>query len=173
MKHFFFRQTHTLDIGFYAECFQSREFQNMLYGDEQISLNFLKKYIQYNADDLKFICALQTKEGESVNVGFAHFYHKEQNIYTYVGGIHPKYFNTGIGVYASVAVLDLLYDLKNDSIIKTGVYKYNTRSFKMLQAIGFVVSCDTNDKTMMELSPDSFNNKFVEILKSKISYTYI
>lgn len=168
MMHFSFRHTSLADIDFYTECFYNDEFQYMLYHNDPINVNNLERYIADNGKDIKFIGSIMDEDGFLKDVGFAHFYYKEENAYTYVGGVHPKYFNHGYGVYASIAMLSLIYDLYPNIKITTGIYKHNQRSLKADLAIGFTITSETDDKWLLQLTKDGFNNDFVWRIKSRI-----
>lgn len=168
--HFSFRHTSLADIDFYIECFRNDEFQYMLYHNDPINVNNLERYIVKNDKDIKFVGSIIDESGNLKDVGFAHFYFKEENAYTYVGGIHPKYFNHGYGVYASIAMLSLIYDLMPNIKISTGIYKHNLRSLKSDLAIGFTIIKETNEKWILELTKENFNNNFVGRVKLKIKY---
>ncbi len=170
MMHFSFRHTSLADIDFYIECFRNDEFQYMLYHNDPINVNNLERYIVKNDKDIKFVGSIIDESGNLKDVGFAHFYFKEENAYTYVGGIHPKYFNHGYGVYASIAMLSLIYDLMPNIKISTGIYKHNLRSLKSDLAIGFTIIKETNEKWILELTKENFNNNFVGRVKLKIKY---
>lgn len=169
MMHFSFRHTSLADIDFYIECFRNDEFQYMLYHNDPINVNNLERYIVKNDKDIKFVGSIIDESGNLKDVGFAHFYFKEENAYTYVGGIHPKYFNHGYGVYASIAMLSLIYDLMPNIKISTGIYKHNLRSLKSDLAIGFTIIKETNEKWILELTKENFNNNFVGRVKLKIN----
>lgn len=170
MMHFSFRRTSAKDIDFYIECFRNEEFQFMLYHNDPLNVNSLERYIADNGKDIKFIGSIMDEEGNLKDVGFAHFYHKEENAYTYVGGVHPIYFNHGYGVYASIAMLSLIYDLYPKVKITTGIYKHNQRSLKADLAIGFTITCETDEKWLLELTKEGFNNDFVRRVKLKMKY---
>ena len=170
MMHFSFRHTSLADIDFYTECFYNDEFQYMLYHNDPINVNNLERYIANNGKDIQFIGSIMDEDGFLKDVGFAHFYYKEENAYTYVGGVHPKYFNHGYGVYASIAMLSLIYDLMPNIKISTGIYKYNRRSLKADLAIGFTITRETDEKWLLELTKEGFNNDFVHRVKLKMKY---
>lgn len=170
MMHFSFRRTSIGDIDFYTECFRNEEFQYMLYHNDPINVNNLERYMADNGKDIKFIGSIMDADGNLKDVGFAHFYYKEENAYTYVGGVHPKYFNHGYGVYASIAMLSLMYDLMPNIKISTGIYKHNRRSLKADLAIGFTIINETNGKWILKLTKESFNNNFVGKVKLQINY---
>lgn len=171
--HFYFKQTTESDLSFYSECFHNSEFQYMLYGNSPLNLNKLRTYIARNSKDYKFVCILEN-QGKKVTIGFAHFYHNSFNRYTYVGGLHPNYFNSGLGALASVAALSLFYDINGQiTAIDTGVYKHNLRSLKLNLAIGFVITEEKEDMYMLLLDKKCFSNGFVLKMKEKFVYHQI
>ena len=54
--------------------------------------------------------------------------------------------------------------------ISTGIYKYNRRSLKADLAIGFTITRETDEKWLLELTKESFNNDFVRKIKLKMEY---
>lgn len=169
---FSFRHTVESDIVFYTECFQNEEFQYMLYGQYPLKPHQLKKYIANNDKDYKFVFSVD-KNGASTIVGFSHFYYTSPDLYTYIGGIHPLYFNSGLGAYASIASISLFLSINNEASLTTGIYKHNTRSLKLHRAIGFSLYKETLDKYILDLNRDTFNNPFVLNLKRRIQYRLI
>ena len=169
---FVFRKTSFEDIVLYRKCFIDEEFRYMLYCRNAINPDCLERYVAENGTDLKFVGALEMADGALCDIGFAHFYHKDNGAYTYVGGVLPAYFNSGIGVYASVAMISLLYEIKaTDLVVTTGVYKYNMRSVRLLKAIGFVGVDETADKFILRLTNERFNNGLVARIKERLSYS--
>ena len=69
-------------------------------------------------------------------------------------------------------MLSLLYDLNPSVKISTGIYKHNSRSLKVDLSIGFTITNETDDKWLLKLTPNGFNNDFVKHMKRKIKYTY-
>lgn len=170
MMQFAFRRTSSADIDFYKECFCNEEFRYMLYCNEPINENRLERYVMNNGKDMKFICSIKDEYDNLKDIGFAHFYYKEENAYSYVGGVRPCYFNHGYGVSASIAMLSLIYDLNPNIKISTGVYKYNQRSLKADLAIGFTIINEIDEKWILKLTKDAFNNDFVKRVKLKMKY---
>lgn len=170
---FYFKRTTEADLSFYSECFQNREFQYMLYGDCPLNLRQLDNYIAWNNKDYKFVVSLE-KQGKKVAIGFAHFYHNKDNHYTYVGGLHPDLFNSGLGASASIAALSFFFDINGLASIDTGVYKHNLRSLKLNLAIGFVITKETDDMYMLLLNKESFNNNILVLnIRKRNSYQLI
>lgn len=163
---FLIRKPSPIDIGLYSQCFSDSEFMLMVYPGERININ---NYISTNSTDLKYVISAFFERGFT-DIGFAHFYYERESEYTYVGGILPTFFNQGIGVYASVAVLKHLYDKRQNLLIRTGVYKYNVRSFKMLKALGFRITKETASKKILELTKKQFENSFASQLNLRIEY---
>lgn len=170
---FSIRRASIKDIDFYTECFRNQEFQYMLYHNAPLNINRLEHYITNNGKDLKFIGSINDGNGFLKDVGFAHFYYKEINAYTYVGGVLPMYFNHGYGVYASIAMLSLIYELIPNIKITTGIYKHNPRSLKVDLAKGFTITSETDEKWFLKLTKDGFNNDFVRRIKDKLTYQLI
>ena len=71
-------------------------------------------------------------------------------------------------MYASIAMLSLIYELMPNIKITTGIYKHNPRSLKADLAIGFTITSETDEKWLLKLTKDGFNNDFVWRIKSRI-----
>ena len=168
----YFKRTSAADLSFYSECFQNSEFQYMLYGNCPLKLCQLEHYIAKSSKDYKFVCSLEN-HGKKIPIGFVHFYHIKNNQYTYIGGIHPDYFNKGLGALASIAALSLFYDIYGQATFDTGIYKHNLRSLRLHLAIGFVIKEETEEMYILLLNKESFNNSFVLRVKKRINYQLI
>lgn len=162
-----FKKTTIEDEDIYKACFENDEFAKMLYYPNGVDI---KTYIAESAVDYKFVVLYQEEK-----IGFIHFYYNSLlNKYTYVGGLHPSKFNSGLGVYLSVAILDYMFAKIERKEIFSGVFSYNNRSYKMLLAIGFKVYKQTTEKHMMSLTLKDFNNsEFVNRIKQRVKYTVI
>ena len=169
---FSFRRTQDSDYSFYSECFHNDEFQYMMYGSDPLKLHQLEKYISRNDGDLKFVVSAEDR-GDSFRVGFAHFYLREDGRYSYVGGLHPAFFNSGIGVLASVAAISLFFDIYPNIALVTGIFKHNTRSLKIHLSLGFKQFRETEEKTILALNKEDFNNDFVRSIRTRIDYRHI
>jgi RimJ/RimL family protein N-acetyltransferase len=162
---FQFRPATTSDLPLYKHCFANDEFHYMLYNREPINID---RYVNHGKDDFVFICSIKNTQDSFVDFGFVHFYYKEENNYTYVGGLIPEYFNSGLGVYTSIAILDYMFSQIDKLVITTGVFKHNIRSLKMLNKMGFYQIKENNNKHILKLTKDEFNNNFVKHIRKKI-----
>jgi RimJ/RimL family protein N-acetyltransferase len=136
-----------------------------VFGTNCLNIN---KFVSEEQQHLKHIISVISNNTVE-NVAFAHFYHTSiLNQYDFVGGIAPKYFNSGIGVYACVTALFYFFDAFPFVVIKTDVYKYNLRSHKMLAAVGFIYEKETKEKIMLQLNLSLFKNNFVERILMRI-----
>ena len=164
MIHLIFKETSFEDNEFYRACFENQEFAKMLYYPNGVDIN---TYIAKSINDHKFIVL-----HNNLKVGFIHFYYNSKlNRYSYVGGLHPSKFNSGLGVYISVCVLDYFFLQNISREVFSGVFSYNLRSYKMMTAIGFKTYGVTSDKILMSLNVDNFNeNEFVNKIKHRVSY---
>lgn len=165
---FQFRLATISDLPLYKHCFANDEFHYMLYNREPINID---RYVNHGKDDFVFICSIKNTQDSFVDFGFVHFYYKEENNYTYVGGLIPEYFNSGLGVYTSIAILDYMFNQIDKLVITTGVFKHNIRSLKMLKKIGFCQIKDVGDKEILKLTASTFNNQFTKHLKQNIIYS--
>ena len=165
---FQFRPATISDLPLYKHCFADDEFHYMLYNREPINID---RYVNHGKDDFVFICSIKNTQDSFVDFGFVHFYYKEENNYTYVGGLIPEYFNSGFGVYTSIAILDYMFRLIDELVITTGVFKYNIRSLKMLKKMGFSQIKDVGEKEILKLTASTFNNQFTNHIKKKIIYS--
>lgn len=165
---FQFRPATISDLPLYKHCFANDEFHYMLYNREPINID---RYVNHGKDDFVFVCSIKNAQNNFVDFGFVHFYYKEENNYTYVGGLIPEYFNSGLGVYTSIAILDYMFRQIDELVITTGVFKYNIRSLKMLKKMGFSQIKDVEEKEILKLTASTFNNQFTNHIKKKIIYS--
>ena len=129
----------------------------MLYNGAHVNVN---NYIKQNGIDIKYTLSMLRCDGKYIDLGFANCY-KGENSFTYVGGIDPDFFNSGLGVKADIAMLSYIYKLHPYIILTTGVYKFNIRSLKLTKAVGFVPIGETEDTILYRMSKSSFDNPFV------------
>lgn len=144
----------------------------MLYGDCPLKLSQLDNYISKNNKDYKFVILLE-KGAKIITIGFVHFYYNFDNQYTYVGGIHPDFFNSGLGALASVAALSLFYEINRQASFDTAIYKHNLRSLRLHLAIGFIIVNETEEMYFLFLNKENFNNNFVMNVRRRIYYQLV
>ncbi len=159
----FFRIVSADDKNMYQDCFRNSEFYTMLFGQTRLNID---KMLSVEKGAYKF--SLFSEDGDFL--GFSQFFHKDGDIFSFIGGISPIYFNSGLGVYGSVCIIDFLFNSIGAKGIITGVFKYNTRSLRMLNAIGFKSTSTFEDKILMSLSRYDFSNSFNQIILEKTKY---
>lgn len=160
------RYTISSDINLYERCVENTEFKLNLFGD-----NFdIDEYTSLKEPHKKFI--VSKLEGQSAeDIGFCHFFYQGQDQYFISGGVLPKYFNSGIGLYACIAVISCMIANNPGIIVNTTVYKYNIRSMKMLFAIGFQLYNEMEEYNILKLKISQFDNKFVnQIFEKRLKY---
>lgn len=167
--HFEYTKTTPQDLSTYTACLDNPEFSEMLYRGEHVNL---KKYLSDSPGDYKFVGHLVTP-AERKPIGFAHFYGRENNVFNYLGGIVPEYFNSGVGLYASVGVLSTFFSIVPNASIITGIYKFNDRSLKVDLALGFVLERETDEKWILSLNPINFQNAFTDKIRQRITFSYL
>ncbi|MDR0973026.1 MAG: hypothetical protein LBM61_03465 [Prevotellaceae bacterium] len=160
------RNTSASDILFYKKCFDNDEFHWNLYGNDCVNL---EKYLSVEDKHYKFIISKVGEYGVE-DIAFCHFYYNWQtNDYGSLGGIIPKYFNTGIGLYVSVAMFAYMFKYDANLIFRTGVFKYNQRALKAWSSIGFKPTEETDSKIIMKLTFAQFENQFVKYVLGRIT----
>lgn len=138
----------------------------MLYGGAHVNI---KKYIENNGIDIKYTCSFKFSEHDYLcDLGFANCYKKEDGTYTYIGGIDPKFFNSGLGVKGDIAMLSYIFSKHTDIILTTGVYKYNVRSLKLTRAVGFRPIRETDTVVLFQMDKANFHNTFVKSILNNI-----
>ncbi len=138
----------------------------MLYGCQSFDI---KRFLKKEENCLKY--SVFSSVGNFI--GFVQFFYKRKNQVSFLGGVTPNLFNSGIGVKACVCILDYLFQ-KDIMEVITGVYLYNLRSLKMLEAIGFVETSLVHEKVILKLERLKFNdNDFNRNILGKISYEII
>lgn len=168
MISFRIRETDELSMPLFQACFSNQEFCEMLYNGAHVNL---RKYIEQNNTDFKYTCSLVLHDGTLSDIGFANCY-KNGESYTYVGGIDPLYFNSGLGVKADIAMLSFIYDKHPLINLTTGVYKFNVRSLKLTKAVGFYRIGETESSVLFKMSKSDFYNPFVERMLRNINVEY-
>lgn len=168
-----FRPTSLADIELYMECFSNEEFQTMMYYNNPLKFCHLNEYISQNQKDFKFIVEIYNKKSKPIKIGFAHLYYKDETIYTYVGGLHPKLFDSGYGVYASASFLAHTITTHPDWRIQTVIYKHNVRSLKIHIKLGFRIKEEDGNRYKMELTKDSYNTEFSNYITRRVSHIVI
>ncbi|MDR1551853.1 MAG: hypothetical protein LBS69_00090 [Prevotellaceae bacterium] len=159
------RNTVANDIAVYKKCIENNEFRWNLYGNNVVKI---EECILYKGTHKKFIVS-KTDNDTIEDVGFCDFYfNKEIEEYIYSGGVLAKFFNSGIGVYANIAVLSYMFTVDSNIVIKVYIYKYNQRSLKMALAIGFQFHSETDDENILKLSVNQFDNQFVNKILKRI-----
>lgn len=167
--HFEYTKTTPLDIDIYTTCLNNPEFSEMLYKGEHVSL---RKYLSNTPGDYKFVGHIVTPS-ERKPIGFAHFYGRGNSIFNYLGGIVPEYFNSGVGLYASVGMLSTFFNIVPNASIITGIYKFNERSLKVDLALGFILERETEEKWILSLKPSGFQNAFTDKILRRITFSYL
>jgi len=160
------RKTSKEDINFYKLCLENDEFRWNLYGNDNV-VNW-DKFLSEEDKHLKFVISKVENE-ITEDVAFAHFYYNQETYdYESIGGIKPQYFNTGMGLYASIALSSYLFNENPNMIINTAVFKYNQRALKVWKAIGFIVIDENEQKILLRNNLSQFNNKYVELMLKRI-----
>lgn len=159
------RKTSENDIAFYRLCFGNTEFHWNLYGDENMNL---KRFVSNEEKHLKFIISKITDD-KVEDIAFSHFYYDSKSKdYISLGGVAPKFFNSGMGLYASVAILRYMFKNNLQHTFRTGVFKYNKRALKVWEAIGFRKIKENDDKFILKLTLGQFENDLVHRILDKI-----
>lgn len=167
MIYFRIRTTDETSIPLLQSCFSNKEFCNMLCGGANVNI---KKYIENNGIDIKYTCSFRFHDEEMyLDLGFANCYKKDDGAYTYVGGINPQYFNSGLGVKGDIAMLSYIFDKHPNIKLTTGVYKYNVRSIKLTQAVGFYPIGETDSVMLFRMKKENFYNPFVKRILESIT----
>lgn len=142
------RTLRDCDIHTYRMCYSNAEFKHFIYGDKPIDIEeSFSKLVRKRGDDLEAYMVLykEHKNDEAYRVvGFCNFlkhpeypFEVRKETYTFNGGILPILFNTGMGIFACVALLKLFTIKHPYSDLYASTFHDNTRSAKMLMALGF------------------------------------
>ncbi len=154
------------DFPNYKACLENDEFKRMLYGGQRFDINrFLKKE--------KNILKYSVFSSNGIFIGFVQLFYKQNNQASFLGGVLPIFFNSGLGLKACVCILDYIFR-KGIMEVITGVYFYNLRSLKMLKAIGFTETSLIQDKVILTLEKTRFNdNDFNKNILDRIRYEIV
>ena len=161
--HFAFRRASKGDYYLFQQCFDNEEF---VYN---IGLVDPLKILSLKSPHVVLIVSLH-KQKEYKDIGFCVFYCQEKGSFLYLGGLLPDYFNTGYGLYSSVAVINFMFDKKDVKEINTVVYNHNERSLRMLLSIGFLEIRKEENFRVLKLINNKCPNKFVRLINKKVDY---
>ncbi|MDR0754329.1 MAG: GNAT family N-acetyltransferase [Prevotellaceae bacterium] len=165
------RNTLANDIAIYKKCIESNEFRWNLYGNNIVKT---EECILYKEEQHKKFIVSKINTDTIEDIGFCDFYfNREIKEYIYSGGILAKFFNSGIGLYANIAVLSYMFTVDTNTVIKVYIYKYNQRSLKMAIAIGFQFYGETEDENILKLTVSKFNNQFVNKILKRLEISVI
>lgn len=157
--HIFIRKQDKNDILFYETCLCNTEFLLNFWGHKRISVKeFLNSYSYEN-----YMIGLSDKYPNPS--GFCIFRnYLDTSSYFFYGGIDPSLFNSGVGVYLCVAMLEHFFKKHNNARIFGNVFNSNSRSMKMLKALGFSEYEKRVDSIMLINDIDNFLNSKLSIL---------
>ncbi len=165
-NYLIFRTPKDLDLPDYKACLENSEFKWMLYGRQRFDI---KRFLKKEDNSQKY----SVFSSDGFFIGFVQFFYKGTNQVSFLGGIAPWLFNSGIGLKACVCILESLFKKEKMDVI-TGVYLYNLRSLKMLKAIGFVETSCGHEKVILKLEWSKFNNNtFNRRILDKIAYEIV
>ena len=155
------KNTTSDTLSIYEECFANNEFKHFIGG---VTLDGLKESLN-DSGNKHFTLFYSTDEIHEEKVGFCAFNQQGYMNYFFVGGCLPSYFNKGLGIYACIAVLNVIFGY-NCTDINTIVMKDNSRSKKMLYRIGFRMTGEEENYYILKLKKEWFPNDFgIKILQ--------
>ena len=136
------------DFQTYRTCYSNAEFKHFIYGDKPIDIEeSFRNIVDKKNGELEAYLVLykDSESNETYNVvGFCNFLkHPEypfrirKETYAFNGGILPIFFNTGMGIFACASLLKLFFLKHPDADLYASTFHYNSRSTKMLKALGF------------------------------------
>ncbi|MDR2385457.1 MAG: hypothetical protein LBD80_07360 [Tannerella sp.] len=162
---FSIRNTLDKDISLYQICFDDTEFHYFLFGDNNKDIH---KFVSIDDNYLKYIISRENNHRQE-DIAFVHFcYNPASQEYWFSGGIIPHLFNSGLGIYVAVAIISYFFKYNQNATVKAGTYKYNQRSLRMLQSLGFKILEYKNKEIILKLTFSYFNNEFVNKILKRI-----
>lgn len=160
---FVLRKASIDDYLLFQQCFDNEEFAYNIGEVDPM------KIVALESPHVVLIVSILIKN-EKQDIGFCSFHWQEKGSFLYLGGVLPKYFNSGYGLYASVVVLSYMFDTIKANEINTLVYHHNKRSLRMLLAIGFHKTESSDSFAVLKLNKIAFHNEFVKLIQRKIDY---
>ncbi|MCI6703358.1 MAG: hypothetical protein MR455_08600 [Prevotella sp.] len=133
---FYVRNSTKGDIPLYAKLLHNAEWKRNSGFNEDNFLNnaqielFLSKS---HPNDIRWVCF----HGDKGFVAFVHFNVSEDGFATAIGGIHPQYLNSGVGLKYYTWCVDLYFKQNITKRVRSNVYQENLRSCKMNIGLGF------------------------------------
>lgn len=153
------------DNEFYEKCLANDEFASMLYYDDE------KWSFAEFLDDgkgIRIICSILQEDGKIEDVCFANFVNNGGDCFTIIGGLLPKYINSGLGILCATAAISFFFNSHPGCTLFSGVLYKNERSIRMTVSLGFKKIREQSRRHIFQLNEEDFHfNPLVKrILKS-------
>lgn len=113
------------DVWLFNSGFKKDEYEE----DNQISQFMTKEH----PNDIKWVCF----DGDKGFVSFVHFNVISNDSAVAIGGMVPRYLNSGLGLKYYAWCIDLYFRMGLQDKIRSNVYQENIRSCKMNIGLGF------------------------------------
>lgn len=153
------------DSQLYKECFANHEFVDMLCSNETVDID---DYLNDGEFKIRMIISIEGSDNKVEDIGFAQLLDNGGDCFTIIGGLLPKYFNSGFGLYSAVAVISTFFAKYPNHTLLGGVFLHNERSLRMHPLLGFKKIREQNHRGVFQLTSATFNNSFVNRIKEKI-----
>lgn len=146
-------------LSLYRECFSDPHWRHS-FGvlkkdfdlDHYLSLIALTKY--------ESVMRLLLLDESRSAVGFCHIQmvHPLARRCILTGGVIPRLVGTGMGAYLACVIIDYLFSKLNMNKICCKVYRHNSRSYKLVSKLGFII-----EGTAREHEYDEVSGSFVDV----------
>lgn len=169
----FIRHQKPSDKELFESCLSDSEFITNIWGHKRITIEeFFSRY-SYDNYVIGEISNIENPFGFFI---IRPYNPKENKLtlssnYFFYGGIRPRLFNSGCGIYLCSAMLDFFFDMYPVSTLFANVFKSNNRSLRMLLALGFKILHEKCDSISLNINLFEFQSSYVnQWLNKRISY---
>lgn len=133
---FYVRDAAPTDIPLYAQLLRNDAwlFNSGFKKDEYLEDDQILKFLtKEHPNDIKWVCF----HGEKGFVSFVHFNVISNDCAVAIGGMVPRYLNSGLGIKYYAWCIDLYFKMGLQEKVRSNVYQENLRSCKMNIGLGF------------------------------------
>lgn len=133
---FYVRDAAPTDIPLYAQLLRNDVwlFNSGFKKDEYVEDDQILKFLtKEHPNDIKWVCF----HGEKGFVSFVHFNVISKDCAVAIGGMAPRYLNSGLGIKYYAWCIDLYFRMGLQEKVRSNVYQENLRSCKMNIGMGF------------------------------------
>lgn len=168
MYTFELRAATPADVDVYLECFQSEEYCKYLEDSVPGAQRGVSVFSNTSERLNKYIVYWHNGPRPE-KVGYIHISLSPQRTFCEIGGgLRPRYLNTGMGIYTCFYCISFIFRHFPGVIIKASTFSDNSRSLRMLQALGFEHHPWKERRFRHQLAALDLNNPFVKAIGRRV-----